>query len=261
MTNNTPTWSQVTIKFQTASIMPAPYAYFYTLILENRASQLGVELDMRYLDRDELDEDSILDEGFTMNDDYSWKGQLPQQWAQVLESRLLPKNLSRKNRNTDNDNFIEIELKDAAGNVDNFFPVNIEDWDYFQHEMIQAVFEASGKEMPFELEYFEIEQNSELQMLFKASFTNRTLLLQLNDSEKKLLPWEKTQVIMQTIFTADFVEEEAMEDLPENDGKYLNIGDGLWYEFGKSILEPTPKSKILPKILKLLDQLREQTSF
>ncbi|HWV33270.1 MAG TPA: hypothetical protein VN038_26610, partial [Dyadobacter sp.] len=72
---------QYIIRFQTAPVVPAPFAHFYTLKMDiQSAEDLRVDFDIVYNDREELTEDEIFDEGFSTDDDYKWKGSLPAVW-------------------------------------------------------------------------------------------------------------------------------------------------------------------------------------
>ncbi len=256
MTTNTPAWSTAKIKFQTAANIPAPYAYFYTIELGWTGVEMDAKLVLDYLDRDQLDEESILDEGFTMDDDYSWQGKLPQEWNTELISRLNTEKLSEQNDISENENFIEVEFQDGSGKTERQYPVDGEEWDYFQHEFLQAIYEISEKELPFQMTYLEIDHGNKLNLMVRAEFATRLLSIQVNEDEPKAMPWELTREVMETVFRADFLAEYALDRLPKTDGKYVNTGDDLWYKFGESLVEPAPKSKILPKIVALLDRLR-----
>lgn len=258
MTLNKTSWISLQIKFQTAGIMPPPYAYFYTLLLRPQNNSLEVDLTLQYLDRDELDEETILDEGFSLNDDYTWKGTLPSIWLKELNRLLGAMVPKQKHEYTENDNYIELVLEKGPNDSEACFPQDFEDWNYFQHELLQAIYEASDKENPFIAEYFEIDGRNELKMAILATFVNRKLSIQINGSDAKSLPWGRTKEIMETIFRADFLAEYALEKEPSHNGIYLSIGDGFWYEFGDSLVEPAPKAKVLPQIRQLFDQLREE---
>ena len=251
-------WKEILVKFQTAGIMPAPYSYFYTVALRPGVQGMGVELTLRYLDRDELDEESILDEGFTLDDDYAWHGTLPTVWQQELSRMIHPDELTPRHNYTENDNFIEVVLTDPAGQSESWFPKDEEAWNYFQHELLQAIYEASDKENPFIAEYMEVDGRNELRISLLATFEDRVLTMKLDAADPVALPWTRTREIMETIFRADFIAEYAQEKNPSQNGTYLSIGDGLWYKFGDSLVEPAPKAKVLPQIIALFDQLREE---
>jgi len=63
------------------------------------------------------------------------------------------------------------------------------------------------------------------------------------------------QKIMDTVYKAEFVADNASENRPTKRGKYLTAGDGLWYQMGVAVLETTSKSKDLAKIEALFNTL------
>ncbi|MPR36477.1 hypothetical protein [Salmonirosea aquatica] len=251
-------WKSIRIKFQTAAGLPAPYSYFYTLQLTFEGKKLGIDLELHYLDRDELDEEMILEEGFSLNDDYSWVSTLPQTWQTELTTmmdKLVPMTSEEVG---ENENYLVVEIQLRTDKVAVFTPNDRPAWDYFQQELIQAIYEASGKERAFEMEYLEIEARNELRIQVDASFVNRNFSVKINDAPASSLNWKWTKEVMETVFKADFLPVQNPDEEPRFSGKYLAVGDGVWYEFNETLVEPTPKSKVLPKIVLLMDQLREE---
>jgi len=60
------------------------------------------------------------------------------------------------------------------------------------------------------------------------------------------------------VYKAEFVEDEASESKPSKAGKYITAGDGLWYQLGVAIVEPTGKSKELAKIEALFNSFEQR---
>ncbi|TDB67049.1 hypothetical protein [Arundinibacter roseus] len=254
--NNLP--EKFIIRFQTAAYLPSPYAHEYSLSFDTAHGSLAVDFVLNYLDRDELDLETILDEGFTENDDYAWKGTLPFVWKTRLQQMVQPKQLVLNSYISENDSLIEIEFQDEEEQQKIQFPADTELWDYFLQEIIQAIYEASGKERPFELRYLHIEKMESSLLNFQASFLHCTFQATLDQHPTVLLPWESVNELMATVFTAEFIPEEAYQRKPTQPGNYLYIGDDLWYAFGEGIVEPAPKSKILPKMQQLFDRLHQE---
>ena len=251
-------WKSIRIKFQTPAVLPAPYSYFYTLDVTSEEAGLGVSLALQYLDRDELDEEMILEEGFSLDDDFGWEGILPSIWRTELIRMLEKLDPDQTDQIGEQDNYLVIEINDSNGTVDNFIPNDRQEWDYFQQELIQAIYEAAGKERSFDMEYWEIEGKNQLKIHIIASFAHREFSISINGKEPVSLNWRWTKKVMETVFKADFLPSQTPEEIPRFSGKYLTVGDGVWYEFDESIVEPSPKSKVLPQIIKLMDQLREE---
>jgi hypothetical protein len=260
LTNNTmKDWKSIRIKFQTAMGLPAPYSYFYTLDLTRDGTDLGVSLTLHYLDRDELDEEMILEEGFSMDDDYSWTGTLPTVWQIQLTQALEKLAAAQSDEVPQQENYLVVEIQSSDGKTTDFTPTDRTLWDYLQQELVQAIYEASGKERAFELEYLEIDPKNDLRIKIDASFAERVFSVRVNNSQPQSLDWKWTKEVMGTVFKADFLPAQTPDELPRFSGKYLTTGDGVWYEFGETLVEPSPKSKVLPQIVRLMDQLREQS--
>lgn len=238
---------EIIIKYQTAAIVPAPYAYYYTVkSIGSDTGGLIVDFVLNYLDRDSLTEEEILDEGFTMTDDLSWRGELPMVWARELKILLNNSHLVDESDESELEEFIGIE-KPAEEKDVLFFPAKKKAWSYFLQELMQAVFEAAGREKAFELDYLQIKGGKETPMKLKASFISKLFTIH-SGKEMKVLEWKFLEDCMKIIFQADFVTELASETHPKSDGLYLSPGDGFWYKSGESLQNPSPRSKVLTEI-------------
>lgn len=253
-------WKTLTIKFQTSENTPPPYAYFYTLNLTSSDKVLQADFDHQYLDRDELDEEAILEEGFELNSDYAWKGNLSAVWKKELEKVLSKNSYEAEIEVKETEDYIELVFPNGSGESTSYFPTKIADFEYFLQEIMQAIYEVSEREQPFKLEYRNIDRLSETITACQAVFAELNFTVQQNDGPPKNMGWKWTQEVMGTVFMADFLLEEASREVPKFSGKYLSLGDGLWYEFGETLVEPTPDSEVLPRIEKLLKQLGEEAA-
>ncbi len=253
-------WKTLTIKFQTSENIPPPYAYFYTLNLTKSDGGLQADFDHKYLDRDELDEEAILEEGFELNSDYAWKGSLPAIWEKELEKVLAKNSYKAESKIKESEDYIELVFPDDSQAGQGYFPTKIADFEYFLQEIMQAIYEVSGKEQPFKLEYRNIDSQGETVTACQAVFAERNFTVQQNGNPPKNMGWKWTQEVMGTVFMADFMMEDATREVPKFSGKYLSLGDGLWYEFGETLVEPTTDSEVLPRIEKLLKQLGEEAA-
>ncbi|GGM92776.1 hypothetical protein GCM10010967_27450 [Dyadobacter beijingensis] len=246
---------QYTIRYQTATVVPAPFAHFYTLKLDiQNADDLRVDFEIIYNDREELTDDEIFDEGFTKEDDYKWKGSLPAVWISEFKEIFVSSKTIRRRDESEYEDFIEIELEENGKYV-TIYPVDKERWSYFLQEMMQAIFETGGREKPFELTYLDIYSDGKTTIDLKASFSKKEFTLVKNSEAPRQLQWEQLQKIMDTVYKAEFVPDNATETRPTKRGKYLTAGDGLWYKMGEAVLETTSKSKDLAKIEALFNAL------
>ena len=244
-------FQEIKLLFETAESTPPPYSYKYELIIQPSFQYLSVELSMTYTDRDEIGADEIEAEGFTNNDDFSWKGRLEKVWRDELEKLLAKTQIKDKKQDEDSDLLaIEISAEDRSQIGQ---PSNRKDWDYLSQQLLQAIFEASGKERAFELNILkktEVKQETKL----LASFVNRQITLS-NDYKSKDYEWEDLSYLMQIIFASDYIQEAASTNKPKKQGLFVEFGDGLWYEMGQQVVEVGTKSNTVPKLIRLLEKL------
>lgn len=251
-------WDQIIYKYQTAPVIPAPHSHFYTLTLTSeKNNQLLAKLEITYTDREELDESEILDEGFSGDDDINWEGELPAVWKDIISESLkkLPGKLSRDNSDPELDDFQELVITSAGKELVVESPKDLKNWNYSAQEIIQAIFEASGKEKPFEMDYTRIQDKQRNNLKFSASFLKREFTVTDTANNKtRTLSWTNLHNFLEIIFGADFRPDLIADNSRKNPGHYINTGDGLWYELGVSILDPNGGTKAVKKIEKLLEE-------
>ncbi len=243
------------IRFQTAPSVPAPFSHYDTFkLFIDSEKKINVDFSINYIDRDELDEEEILEEGFSMDDNYSWKGAVPALWIGEFQQILSTSHIIRKREEKEFEDFVEVELEEDGKRV-TIYPVDKERWAYYVQEFMQAIFEISGRENPFELTYLDLDGPTEISLNLKASFADKTFTLSKNQGSAQNLEWKQLQHVMDTVYKAGFMEELALEKRPSKKGKFLSAGDGLWYELGVAVVETTAKSKDVPKIQALFATL------
>lgn len=251
-------WNQIIYKFQTAMVIPAPHAHFYTLRLTAaNGKNLTAELELTYTDREELDQQEIFDEGFTGNDDLQWKGSLPDVWIDIITQSLkkLPGKISSFEGDNENDDFQELFIETPDRDIVVEHPKDLRNWNYTAQEVIQAIFEAAGKEMPFEMDYIHIQASGTKKLQFNASFLKRQFTVtDLTTKKVQTIGWNQLQTFLETIFAADFRPDLITNSMPKQPGYYLRSGDDLWYELGISILDPNGGTKAIKKIERLLGE-------
>ncbi|WP_080239818.1 hypothetical protein [Spirosoma rigui] len=223
------------IRYQTARSLPAPYAYFYTLTGKPAGHALQIDLAITYPDRDDIDDDELIAEGFTRDDDFSWSGPLPGAWQQAFtdlvgKTRLQP--LDEEELGEDDD-FWEITLTGKTGQQSGK-PANADDWQYLIQELIQATYEADKRERPFALEYLVIDNRAPGRDLsLTASFVDRSVTVRdsrnARDGERTL-PWATLQRVMSTVYSVDFDPELTLDRRPKTSGHWLNLGTEEWYD-------------------------------
>lgn len=227
------------IRFQTARSLPAPYAYFFTLSARPESTDsLVVDLAITYPDREDIDEDELIAEGYTRDDDFEWSGHLGQAWQQALASLVRTTKLTPLNEDEldEDDDFWEVTLTADDGAQTSGMPKNYEQWQYLIQELMQATYELAGRERPFEVVYLEPRRDAEFELTLTASFAERTVSVEAKQqgrSRLKTLPWKQLQPIMSTIYELDFDWQEAEQKRPRRDGAWLNLGTNEWQNVGQ----------------------------
>ncbi|GAB3996814.1 hypothetical protein GCM10028807_40370 [Spirosoma daeguense] len=230
-------FKRLQIRYQTARSLPAPYAYFYTLAMTpSGSSAIQVDLAITYPDRDDIDDDELIAEGYTRDDDFSWSGVLPKTWLDTITTLVTKTRLQSLNEDElgEDDDFWEITLDSSGKDEQQGTPANADQWQYLTQELIQASYEAIGREHPFRLTFLDLNsRRTDTELHLTASFAERSVTLNttLNRQERtRTVPWSSLQQIMSQVYKYDYDPEEALSKRPRRDGQWLNIGSEEWYD-------------------------------
>ena len=228
-------FNHLQIRYQTARSLPAPYAHFYTLTAQPAANGgVQVDLSMTYPDRSDIDEDELLAEGFTREDDLTWSGKLPNTWLDALtaitnKSRLTAVDEDALNEEED---FWEIAIDTSGTGPRQGRPKNTDDWSYLTQELVQAIYERTKRERPFELTYVDGAAGFELRLT--ASFADRDVRVITSQGQRersRTLPWATLQPVMAQVYEHNYDPDEAKLKRPRT-GQWLNLGGEEWYNTG-----------------------------
>ncbi|UTA70246.1 hypothetical protein [Emticicia sp. 21SJ11W-3] len=240
--------STFSLKFQTSENIPPPFAHAIELsgaIEQNKELDLSFELS--YLDRELLSEEEILDEGFSMNDDFKWQGSLPAVWKDIIYGNLKSAKPLKIKDLEPHQHFWQIDFEGQT-----FYPANADKLSYLLEEIQQAVFEKAGRELPLNLVFYKSQAGETKEIAIHASFVERTVEIRRTENnlpeKTTYLPWEELNFILKNTFSGEFIIDLAFNKKPSHKGTFVNIGDGYWYEVGKSMLIEPHKIK---KIFKL----------
>jgi hypothetical protein len=229
------------IRYQTARSLPAPYAYFYTFSANWLANKsLQIDIAMTYPDREDIDDDELIAEGYTRTDDFTWSGQLPQAWAQILSELATKTRLTPASEEAlgEDDDFWEVTIEQTDAPTRTGRPAekgkgSTSDWQYLTQELIQAIYEAQGRERPFELSFLDIYRQDRFELTMTASFAERSVQVATTVNQQKRtrnLPWTELQRIMSIVYSYDYDPEDALTKAPRQDGQWLNLGTDEWYD-------------------------------
>lgn len=233
---------RIDIMFETLSV-PPPYSYAYTFRLRFRTDSVEVEYELHYTDRDELSEEEIWEEGFTLSDDYRWEGELPAVWRETLLDRWGAsdwKILELADSSAENALvFTAVGEEESSQQV---VPQDQAGWEYILQELTQAVYEAGQRESPLCIRYLERQgAKDRLFLSIIASFYHRSLEVEARKEESRwqnTLPWAALEPLMANLYQLDYHSERASQQSPRKPGKYLDPGDGQWYALGKQATNP-----------------------
>jgi hypothetical protein len=239
-----PTFS---LKYQTAENLPAPFAHAIEIngIIEQN-QDLVLAFELTYLDREGFTEDELLEDGFSLNDDFSWKGTLTKIWSDVVFGNLKSANVLHIKSLEPHQEFWQVDFEDKS-----FYPKDTEQFKYLIEELQQAVYEKAEKESPLKLTYLKNQSGELIEVDIRASFAERSLTFKRNNmndaqNETKILAWDELNFILKNTFSGDFEADYALKTRPSHKGLFVNIGDELWYEVGKSLLiQPNKILKIM----------------
>ena len=193
------------ISYQTQNI-PAPFAFSVIMKLEI-SKEVKMHFELSYLDREDLSEQEILGEGFSLDDDLIWSGTLGNNWKEVLRNFS---NLEMQNEPNEQF-FLHIKIDDATAG----FP-NVEN-DIIIQELIQAAFERSGREEQLEIRFLK----SEIQQVLSWDFAQRAASL-----DGLTFDWSLSYQLMELIYTRDF---EKMKVLKQPINKSVMLGSEGWF--------------------------------
>ncbi|KEO74591.1 hypothetical protein [Anditalea andensis] len=222
------------IEFDSGSI-PPPFSHTYKIKTGFEKDFVNTQFDITYTEREELSEDEIYEEGFTPEDDYSFKGELPKIWESPFKTLYGKTNWSNK-KNLDENGGIKILAKDKHGKIVRGIPSNPEEWQYLAQEFIQGIYEINQKEAPLTLQYYVNDsQEGELFYELTVKFSVRKIELSINGKSINV-SWESVKALLGFVFLPDYDYDQAQEKKPNKRGHYIHLGDGFWHEFGKGII-------------------------
>ncbi|AEL27122.1 hypothetical protein [Cyclobacterium marinum] len=240
------------IDFITGEV-PPPFCHIFKLKLSFSKNFVNTQFNIQYTDRETLTPEEIVDEGFTMADDYSYKGEIPKLWEDIFK-KLYSSSKWSNLKTLGEKGGIKLLAKDIHGKLIRDIPLNQEDWYFTCQDFIQAIYEVSKKEAPMQIRYLEVKKEQKTMVEIVYKFSVRKVLLNINGKQKEIA-WERGREIASLIFIPDYDYGLAIEDQPEKNGRYLDCGDGVWHNFEKGIINLDPSFDAKKKIQQALSEL------
>ncbi|SHN12334.1 hypothetical protein SAMN04488057_10775 [Cyclobacterium lianum] len=240
------------IEYTTGEV-PPPFSHVFKLKMSFGKNFVNTQFDIHYTGREDLSPEEIIDEGFTMADDYSYKGEIPKLWENVFKKLYSASKWSNQ-KTLGEKGGIKILAKDTHGKITRDIPLNQEDWYLTCQDFIQAIYEISKKEAPLGIRFKSIGQEglADIELLYR--FSIRKVEAKVNDQVKPL-EWDEGRSLASLIFIPDYDYTLASEDQPIETGNYLDCGDGLWHNFNTGIINLDPEFDAKGKILEAFRNL------
>ncbi|TDQ19423.1 hypothetical protein DFQ04_1244 [Algoriphagus boseongensis] len=234
-----------------SGIVPPPYSHVFRLALDWSKGDLEAQLDLHYTEREELSEEEILDEGFTLQDDFSYKGKLNSIWIKPLQQ------MHDKTKWTNKDieeGGISVTLTEKGKDLGLKIPSNQEEWQLMAQDLIQAIYETIKKEAPLKVSYRKVSSEDTIDCSLTVHFSNREVIFEKNGKSNPV-NWEYAIQLMKMIFTPDYHYELAKEEAGKKRGEYIECGDGYWHELGKGVVNIDPSFDAVGKIKQGFEEL------
>ncbi len=181
---------EVAISYQTLQL-PPPYSHAFKIVLDTSSHYLIYA--QEYLDRDSLSEQEITEEGFSLNDNWSWEGSVAEVWTDRV-ARLVKDEKFMNTKNKEVTDWIHISTSNGQGHPSNPAP-----WLLIIQELAQVALESSGKEQPLDWEITNESQRWHIGM----SFTKMQLLINGQNVE-----WSIYKTFFDCIYADEFVSPD-----------------------------------------------------
>jgi hypothetical protein len=215
-----------------SGVIPPPYSHIFKLKIGFGKNFLDTNLELYYTDREELSEEEIFDEGFSLNDDYQFQGEIPKVWEQPLKTLYAKSKWS--NNKLDGEGGISILAKDIHGKISRTIPLNQSDWQFFAQDYIQSIYELNKKEAPLTVNYFIQKPEQTIDISITVKFSIRKVEVVVNGKSKEM-EWEKAKELLGFVFLPDYDYDQAREQKPNQPGEYIDCGDGFWHNMQKGV--------------------------
>jgi hypothetical protein len=215
-----------------SGVLPAPYSNMFRIHLDWSSGDLHVKLDLHYTNREDISDQEILDEGFSLDDDFSYQGKLNNVWGKEAGKKYHSSKWSGKQLSDAGITVNPIEDNNELGTK---IPADQDGWLLLGQDIIQAIFETTGRESPLTIHYRSVNNDKNSDCSLTVHFSNREVLL-TSAVVTRTINWEYAMELMKLIFTPDYDYQVAKESAPSKKGNYIECGDGLWHQLGKGVI-------------------------
>lgn len=208
---------------------PPPFSHVFKIKLSFEKNFVNTQFEINYTHREDLSETDIVSEGFTLDDDFRFVGEVPQVW-QAPFKKLYSQSKWSNQKSLGEEGGIKVLAKDRHDKLVRGIPSNQGEWLYLAQEFIQAIYEVSKKEAPLTIRYKVIEEKKVWLYEMHVKFSIRKIDMKLNGSEIPL-EWEKAKELLASIYLPDYDYAIGKASEPTMIGSYIDCGDGIWHDF------------------------------
>ncbi len=240
----------IEIEYDSGSI-PPPFSHVYRLILDWSEGSLDADFVIHYTEREDISEDEIFEEGFTLDDDYSTKIKLNSVWKDPILEKLQETKWSPRQLT---DEGISLAILEKGKSTSAKVPMDQEGWKLIAQDLIQAIYETKKKEAPLSVFFRVVDKEEIKDATITIFFQNRKVQIADADGEREV-NWDYAIQLMKLIFTPDYNYEIARDQPGKKRGIYLDVGDGYWHTLGKGITNIDSDFDAVSRIEDALTQL------
>jgi hypothetical protein len=205
---------KIKVSYETL-LLPPPFAFGHTLDMHIENDKMTVAYELEYLSRDTIDQEEIESEGYSMDDNFKWEGTLDKVWSD--EFKALLKDIELEPNNSNENIWMHFKIEEN-GTEKSGLAKDVDFWDFKTQELIQAIYEKSGQELPLNVVLIHKEGEKSTKYEVKGQFEHRKSLI--ND---KPIAWKEMQEFVEKIFSLEFETEPVKK--PKKDGLWVDISN------------------------------------
>ena len=209
---------------------PPPYLYELNVNFTVFDDKVQIEYLKTFLDRAQLSEEELEDEGFTLNDDSQIESELKGEWVNYFKSLANHKDWSKTDNSEEdfNNNFISMT---TLGGEAQFLMLN--GIEYHLEELLQALVESLEIEAPLSILIRKNEAQKIVDTELYWSFKDRIFEIRKTTGTQSS-DWEEGRRLLSLFYETDLSEQPVFKKQVPLNVTCINPGDGIWYQTPKT---------------------------
>jgi hypothetical protein len=113
--------------------------------------------------------------------------------------------------------------------------------------------------MPLVIRYVSISGNTPTEKTLSFSFAERKVEIDVVSGNKATptytIDWMEASELIKNVYALDYDSENAMQNQPKADGRYVDIGESAWYNLEKHVHSPTRRKDLVAELAERLERL------